>query len=386
MDLWTTQRSVAHKLHNANSSSKRKRTNDVLSKPDKSECYRQPAPRSASAATSYALFHEVIRRKAQHPRRRRRLPANFHPRAYFLEILPMTLLLHAAIFSFGLLSIGNRGVANRDDGKKSAAKQQRSSTHRFLHSWERRLVSANLPSSRRPASAAGGQRDADRGLSLTLQASVLPGAAQGFVSGRQCPGSVRFPITKFTLIPQFLQRQYAVAVRLTVCKFPFVVSAGPGLRTLAGLTAIAPLAFVGLDGHAALRPLHGPAALRAAVCTGTRPGYRFLQLRIRIPHLTAGFVGDPFPGASRRRCDDQAGRQRRCCAIPRTSGVIKTMPSWPHLHLVRSSGTTMPLSNSSRTSMKRSRILPSASMTQVIGTPFGVPKPSSVISRDRAVG
>ena len=42
VDLWTTQRSVAHKLHNASSSSKRKRTNDVLSKPDKSECYRQP--------------------------------------------------------------------------------------------------------------------------------------------------------------------------------------------------------------------------------------------------------------------------------------------------------------------------------------------------------
>ncbi len=40
VDLWTTQRGVAHKLHNANSSSKRKRTNDVLSKPDKSECYR----------------------------------------------------------------------------------------------------------------------------------------------------------------------------------------------------------------------------------------------------------------------------------------------------------------------------------------------------------
>ena len=31
VDLWTTQRSVAHNLHNANSSSKRKRTNDVLS-------------------------------------------------------------------------------------------------------------------------------------------------------------------------------------------------------------------------------------------------------------------------------------------------------------------------------------------------------------------
>jgi hypothetical protein len=46
----------------------------------------------------------------------------------------MTLLLHAAIFSFGFMSVGNRGVANRDDGKKSAGKQQKSSTHRFLHS------------------------------------------------------------------------------------------------------------------------------------------------------------------------------------------------------------------------------------------------------------
>jgi len=46
----------------------------------------------------------------------------------------MTLLLHAAIFSFALLSVGNRGVTNRDDGKKPAGKQQKSSTHRFLHS------------------------------------------------------------------------------------------------------------------------------------------------------------------------------------------------------------------------------------------------------------
>ena len=233
----------------------------------------------------------------------------------------MTLLLHAAIFSFGFLSVGHRGVANRNDGKKSAAKQKRSSTHRFLHSWERRWVSAQLPSSRRPASAAGGQRDADRGLSLTLQASVLPGAAQGFVFGRQRPGSVRFPITKITLIPQFLQRQYAVAVRLTVCEFPLVASAGPGLRTLAGLPTIAPLALVGLDGHAALRSLHGPAALRAAVGRETRPGYRFLQLRIRVPHPAAGFVGDPFPRASRRCCDEQAGRQRRC---------RNTALKWPH--------------------------------------------------------
>ncbi len=40
MDLWTTQRGVAHKLHKANNSSKQKRTNDVLPKPDNSECYR----------------------------------------------------------------------------------------------------------------------------------------------------------------------------------------------------------------------------------------------------------------------------------------------------------------------------------------------------------
>jgi hypothetical protein len=46
----------------------------------------------------------------------------------------MTLLLHAAIFSFALLSVGNRGVTNRDDGKKPASKQQKSSRHRFLHS------------------------------------------------------------------------------------------------------------------------------------------------------------------------------------------------------------------------------------------------------------
>jgi putative tricarboxylic transport membrane protein len=41
VDLWTTQTSVAHKPHKANNSSKPKRTNDVLPKPDKSECYRQ---------------------------------------------------------------------------------------------------------------------------------------------------------------------------------------------------------------------------------------------------------------------------------------------------------------------------------------------------------
>jgi hypothetical protein len=55
VDLWTTQRSVAHKLHNASSSSKRKRTNDVLSKPDKSECYRQTS----------CIVQIVIRRKGQ---------------------------------------------------------------------------------------------------------------------------------------------------------------------------------------------------------------------------------------------------------------------------------------------------------------------------------
>ena len=50
------------------------------------------------------------------------------------------------------------------------------------------------------------------------------------------------------------------------------------------------------------------------------------------------------------------------------------------------SGTTMSLSSSSRTSIKRSRTLPSVSTIQVIGTAFGMPKPSSVIDFATAVG
>jgi hypothetical protein len=70
VDLWTTQRSVAHKLHNANNSSKRKRTNDVLSKPDKSECYRQiPGaivrnPRTAARAVGHVAGHVQHARSA----------------------------------------------------------------------------------------------------------------------------------------------------------------------------------------------------------------------------------------------------------------------------------------------------------------------------------
>jgi len=43
VDLWTTQKRVAHKPHKASNSSKPKRTNDVLPKPDKSVCYRHGA-------------------------------------------------------------------------------------------------------------------------------------------------------------------------------------------------------------------------------------------------------------------------------------------------------------------------------------------------------
>jgi hypothetical protein len=39
VDLWTTQRGVAHKLHKANNS-KQKRTFDVLQKPDNLKSYR----------------------------------------------------------------------------------------------------------------------------------------------------------------------------------------------------------------------------------------------------------------------------------------------------------------------------------------------------------
>jgi len=45
----------------------------------------------------------------------------------------MTLLLHATILSFCVLSPGNRGVANRNERQKSAGKKQMWSTHRLLH-------------------------------------------------------------------------------------------------------------------------------------------------------------------------------------------------------------------------------------------------------------
>ena len=38
VDLWTAASAPAHNLHKA-SKTKQKRTNDVLPKPDKSECY-----------------------------------------------------------------------------------------------------------------------------------------------------------------------------------------------------------------------------------------------------------------------------------------------------------------------------------------------------------
>ena len=41
VDLWTAASAPAHNLHKA-SKSKQKRTNDVLPKPDKSECYGHP--------------------------------------------------------------------------------------------------------------------------------------------------------------------------------------------------------------------------------------------------------------------------------------------------------------------------------------------------------
>ncbi len=76
------------------------------------------------------------------------------------------------------------------------------------------------------------------------------------------------------------------------------------------------------DGHRATRLRRSrwvcrPSTIARSRCLArgrlhrTRPSHRFVQLRIRIPHVTAGFVCDPLSGASRRRCGHQAGRQRR---------------------------------------------------------------------------
>ena len=64
---------------------------------------------------------------------------------------------------------------------------------------------------------------------------------------------------------------------------------------------------------------------------------------------------------------------------------MHTIPR-PRFSQCGNSGTTIPLSNSSRTSMNLSRTLPSTSMIQVIGTPFGMPNPSSVMAFATAIG
>jgi hypothetical protein len=57
------------------------------------------------------------------------LTANLHPRAYFLEILPMALLLHATILVCLSNSISRK--VDRNQRQNSAAKKQGSS-HLFL--------------------------------------------------------------------------------------------------------------------------------------------------------------------------------------------------------------------------------------------------------------
>jgi hypothetical protein len=53
------------------------------------------------------------------------LSADFHPDADLLEILPVALLLHAAVFAFGclshLLSHGNAGRGDQGQAEKAAA-------------------------------------------------------------------------------------------------------------------------------------------------------------------------------------------------------------------------------------------------------------------------
>ena len=87
---------------------------------------------------------------------------------------------------------------------------------------------------------------------MVLQTPILPSALYGFRSGRQRPHPVGSAIAKFTFVTLFLQRQHAMTVRLAVRNFPFIAAGGPGLNALAGLTTIAPLTLVGLDGNGAL--------------------------------------------------------------------------------------------------------------------------------------
>ena len=224
--------------------------------------------------------------------------------------------------------------------------------------------------------------------SCALQASILPRARTVWPPAVRVPTPFGFPLRNVALVAQLLQRQHAVTVRLAVRKLSFVMSGRPGLRALVDLAAVAPLALVGLAGCAVLRPSHGSVSFCATVGARSRPGDRFVQLRVGVPHLASGFcVSDPRAGSRRSR---PRSRCRPTASLPRAAQGPSFM-NVDTIPVLRSSqcgnsGTTIPLSNSSRTSIKRSRTLPSASMIQVIGTPLGMPNPSSVMAFATAVG
>jgi hypothetical protein len=65
---------------------------------------------------------------------KRVLATDFHPNADFLEILPMALLLHPAVFAVFVLRRGGIWGCHHHQADQAAAKNKSQSTHhRLLH-------------------------------------------------------------------------------------------------------------------------------------------------------------------------------------------------------------------------------------------------------------
>ncbi len=207
------------------------------------------------------------------------------------------------------------------------------------------------------------------------------------------PMPLGLPSRNSTFIAKFLERQHAHAVRQAVGKFAFVAADRPILHAFAGLPAVVPLAFVGLDQLIVLEPLHLAGAVGITLAAPARPSHRLVQLWIGVPDLAPGIVSaihSPACATASRAARNPPTTQPRQ-SRGRISVRIASLPavapiSAPTFAQCGNSGTTSPLSNSSRTSIMRSRTLPSVSMIQVIGTPSGSPKPLTVMSFSTATG
>jgi hypothetical protein len=117
------------------------------------------------------------------------LPTNLHPGAYFLEIHPVALLLHAAVL-FGCSRRRIEGHSARGDEQ---CKSQKTAHDSFLPKTIKRLFKSSLRT--------GLQRNADCGAALAIvEAALRPGAIEGAGGVRQYAFPVRLAIQESAIV------------------------------------------------------------------------------------------------------------------------------------------------------------------------------------------